>query len=152
MTSALTTEIQTELEAAAERCGCELVHLGYAGGTLRLVLDAPAGVTIEHCERVSREASALLDVLEFGSGRYTLEVSSPGLDRELYRQKDYERFQGERVKVTWLDQATGNRRTDVGRLAAFRAGDPAEIEIESATDRLVVRLPDVQQARLDPEF
>jgi ribosome maturation factor RimP len=152
MTTALTTDVQTELEAIAERCGCELIHTDHAGDTLRLVLDSEDGVTIEHCTKVSREASAMLDVCEFGAARYTLEVSSPGLDREFYRQQDYERFIGSRIKISWNDPETFNRRTDVGILATFRGGDDSFIEIEIGEDLLNIRMADIIKCRLDPEL
>ena len=83
-----------------------------------------------------------------------LEVSSPGLDRQLYRPRDYERFTGERVRVTYLTPDGGTKRTVVGRLEAFRpaGGEAAGGTIEVATDdgeRLELTLADVQAARLE---
>jgi hypothetical protein len=80
----------TELAAIAESVGCELVRVEFKGGVLRLMLDREPGserlgVSHEDCANVSRQASALLDVVDFGPARYTLEVTSPGLDRPLYR-------------------------------------------------------------------
>ena len=120
--SALHPELQEELEAIAESEGCELHHVEFKGGTLRLVLDRPDGVTLEHCQSVSRQASALLDVADFGSARYTLEVSSPGLDRPLRNEKDYERFAGSLDRVTLRDPGDGARRTIVGRLGELQDG------------------------------
>src|SRR6185369_3709461 len=76
-------ELQPELEAIAESAGCELVHVEIKGGVLRLFLDKPEGITLADCEHVSKLASAYLDVVDFGKSRYVLEVSSPGLDRQL---------------------------------------------------------------------
>lgn len=152
MTTALDTDVRTELEAIAERCGCELIHLDYAGGMLRLTLDSLEGVTIEHCERVSREASTMLDVCDFGNGRYTLEVSSPGLDRELYSARDYERFTGNRVKVTWRDPETSEQRTDIGLLSAYRAGDHPSIDLEVGDAPMNIRMASISTCRLEPEL
>jgi len=131
-----------------------LIHLDFAGGALRLILDNPEGVTLEQCEKVSREASTLLDVQEFGSERYTLEVSSPGLDRELYRPADYERFTGSRVKVTWRDSQTSKQRTDVGLLAGYRSSsaEDTSVDLEVGDDRMNIRLTSIITARLDPEL
>jgi ribosome maturation factor RimP len=153
--ASLTTELVAELAAVAEAQGCELLHAEFRSGTLRLILDREGGVRLEDCEAVSKLASALLDVADFGSGRrYTLEVSSPGLDRQLYGPRDYERFQGRRVRVRFVDPSTGRRATVTGRLAAYRPDGGGEIElVETEAKRdLVVRLADVQLARLEIEL
>ena len=82
------------MAAVAARSGCELLEIETRDRLLRLVVDRPEGVTIDDCQAVGRQISALLDVEDFGDSRYTLEVSSPGLDRKLYGPRDYERFQG----------------------------------------------------------
>ena len=134
----------------------------YAGGTLRLVLDRAVsdgagagenggGVTLQDCEAVSREASALLDVEDFASGHYVLEVSSPGLDREFYRESDYERFAGQRVRVTWRDPTTGAKRTDLGTLTAADLGQ-GDIALENDGHLMTIRLSDVITTRLEPDF
>lgn len=155
MTTALLNEdVQTELSAVAERSGCELIHLDYAGGLLRLVLDRPGGVTIEECAEVSRDASVVLDALDFGSGRYTLEVSSPGLNREFYRDEDYERFVGSRIKITWRDPETAANRTDIGVLVAHLPADDkkSSIDVEIGDHRINIQLASVIKTRLEPEL
>lgn len=153
--TSLTPELQGELSAIAEAHGCELLRAEFVGGTLRLTLDRPDGVRLEHCEAVSKEASALLDVADFGRGRYTLEVSSPGLDRPLHGPRDYERFTGRRVRVRFVDPASGRRATIVGRLEAFRAApDGGELEVlqDRAPAPTRVRVAEVEQARLEIEL
>jgi ribosome maturation factor RimP len=148
-------ELRQELEAVAVSRGCELVHVEFAGGILRIFLDRPGGVRLEDCEAVSRDASALLDVADFGNGRYTLEVSSPGLDRQLYGPRDYERFTGRKVRVRYLDPTTGRRATVVARLSGFRPderGGSIELAGEGAVEAMTVRLEDVQLARLEIEL
>jgi ribosome maturation factor RimP len=153
-TTLIEPEIEEQLQAAAERHQCDLIHVDFRGGRLRLVIDRTEGVTIEDCEQVSREASAILDGLDFGRGHYTLEVSSPGLDRELYRPEDYERFEGHRVRVTWREASTESRRTDVGVLTCYmnagEGGPVISLEVGSTTHN--IRLRDVVKARLEPEF
>ena len=89
-------ELMTMLSPAAEAVGCDLIGLELQrrgrAALLRLYIDRPAdadGVSIEDCERVSRQCGGVLDVENPIAGNYTLEVSSPGLDRMLAREKDF---------------------------------------------------------------
>lgn len=146
-------DLERELAAVAEGTGCELVHAEFKGGVLRLFIDRTEGVTLADCETVSRQASALLDVLDFGAGRYLLEVSSPGLDRQLYRARDYQRFVGRKVRVTWFEG--GGKRTAVGRLAAFdpAGGGTATVAEEGAAAASHdIPLADIAVARLEIEI
>src|SRR5688572_23221268 len=106
----LDSALEAELEATVASLGCELVHAEWKGGMLRLYVDREGGVHLEDCERVSRAVSPLLDALGFGAGRYLLEVSSPGLDRGLYRPRDYERFAGKLARVQFVNPDTGRKR------------------------------------------
>lgn len=151
----LEPELRAELASIAEARGCELLHVEFKGGTLRLILDRPDGVRLEDCEGVSKEASALLDLADWGRGRYTLEVSSPGLDRELYGPRDYQRFVGRRVRVRYLDPETRQRATVIARLVDYRAtAEGGEIQLTESEDRRdrTLRLADIQQARLEIEL
>lgn len=160
----LDPELVRELEAIASGQGCELVRADFKGGRLRLILDRSedeGGVSVEDCATVSREVSALLDVEDFGTGRYTLEVSSPGLDRELFRPQDYERFVGHPVKVTFRTVETGTKRTVSGRLDAFHPGSDStgndgkiDVTIKERKQEEVLTIPlsMVQAARLEIEL
>jgi ribosome maturation factor RimP len=118
-------EITPEIEQIAQASGCELVHAELKGGVLRIFLEKEeGGVALADCEQVSRHVSAYLDVLDFGAGRYVLEVSSPGLDRQLYQPRDYERFAGRLARVTFEDPETGRKRTEVARLRGLRRPAP----------------------------
>ena len=94
-------------EAIAERVaidhGLELVHAEVAGPEnkpiVRIFIDKPNGVTHEDCSEVSLHVGTILDVEDFIHASYTLEVSSPGLERGLYKQADYERFAGQSGEV-----------------------------------------------------
>jgi ribosome maturation factor RimP len=147
-------ELKAEFQAAAEELGCELLAVETKGGTLRLILDHPDGVTLEHCESVSKQASALLDVADVKSGKYVLEVSSPGLDRKFYRMDDYQRFLGRTVRVTWRHPEDRSKETVVGKLLSFTAEKPQSIglEIEGSTRNVDIRLQDVESTRLEPEY
>ncbi len=152
-------EIQPELEQIADAAGCELVHVEIKGGVLRLFIDKPEGVTLADCEHVSKLASAWLDVVDFGKSRYLLEVSSPGLDRQLFKARDYARFVGRKVRVTVEDPETRRKKTVVGRLEAFDLaegapeGDARIVVVEEPKgERMEVSLRDIRQARLEIEL
>lgn len=125
-------ELTPEIEQIATAAGCELVHAEIKGGVLRIFLDRPdGGVTLADCQHVSKQVSALLDVLDFGTGRYVLEVSSPGLDRQLYKPSDYERFAGRLARVTFQDSETGKKKTVVQRLHGLKgSGEDARVLLQ----------------------
>lgn len=197
----LSPEIAAEIGEIAAAAGCELIHAEWKGGVLRLVLDRPAGeiappaspvspgssaaevtgVSLGDCEHVAKQTSALLDLLDFGNGRYLLEVSSPGLDRQLYRPCDYQRFLGRLARVTYeaampahgangvhgssaadaadaVNPGPPRRRTVVARLAELHAppGRPEAGEVTLIDDRtgerLTLRLEDIRLARLEVEL
>jgi len=130
--------------------GYELVDLEYAPGRahaqLRIFIDRAAGVGLDDCETVSREVSALLDVEDPVPTGYTLEVSSPGLDRILRTPAHFQRFVGERVRVELLNPRSGRRRY-TGRLAALNA---AGIELEVDGANVTVSFAEIGRARLAP--
>jgi len=151
---ALDPSLEAELAAVADRLGCELVHAQFKGGVLRLYVDREPGISVEDCALISRQVSPLLDAAGFGAGRYVLEVSSPGLDRQLHRPSDYQRFVGRLARVSFTDPATARKRTVIGRLVAFRPETGGEVEIEASdtgeTHR--VALNSIQTARLEVEL
>ena len=93
-----------------EERGIELVQLEYTAGRkghLCIYIDKPGGVTIADCEAVSREISGLLDAYDPIPQSYILEVSSPGVERPLNRESDFQRFRGEMVKVYTREPVNG---------------------------------------------
>jgi ribosome maturation factor RimP len=117
-------KIREIAERVAQSSGLELVDLELQGGgkarMLRVYIDKAGGVTHEDCANFSREAGVIFDVEDAVPGSsYTLEVSSPGLDRKLSKPADFERFVGSMVKVTTRDPVNGNRHFE-GRLKAFQ--------------------------------
>jgi ribosome maturation factor RimP len=91
----------------------ELVHAEVAGPegqpTVRLFIDKPGGVTHDDCSKVSLQLSTVLDVEDFIHSAYTLEVSSPGLERGLYKRADYERFTGSQARIKARSPIDGQR-------------------------------------------
>ena len=150
----LTEEIAGELSAVAESIGCELLDFQFKGGVLRLVIDRSDGVTLDDCQQVSKRSSAFLDVADFGLGRYVLEVTSPGLDREFYRDSDYEKYCGEQVRVTWKEPQMAHKQTVVGTLSEYSAEDREIVLLTASGDEGIHRisLENIQLARLEPEY
>ncbi|MGQ0657646.1 MAG: ribosome maturation factor RimP [Chromatiales bacterium] len=112
-------QVQTLLEPVVEGLGYELLGVEYLRGgrgmTLRLYIDRLQGITLEDCETVSRQVSAVLDVEDVMRGQYTLEISSPGLDRRLFKPAHYRRFVGEVVRLR-LSEPMHGRRKVTGKL------------------------------------
>jgi ribosome maturation factor RimP len=148
MTATLRERLIALIEPALARLGYELVELEYSAGrssaVVRLFIDKPEGVGIDDCERVSREAAALLDVEDPVPTAYTLEVSSPGFDRVLRTQAHFGRFVGSRVFVELKAPREGRRRYTGTLLSVDEAGIALEV------DRQRVELPFVEigKARL----
>ena len=156
-TTSRIAELQPELESIAAANGCELVHVELKGGVLRLILDKPEGVTLADCEVVAKHSSAYLDVADFGKSRYVLEVSSPGLDRELYKPADVERFLGKLARVAIIDPENGKKRTVIGRLhelqPAEATGDAKVVVTDDKTgERTEVLWKDIRNVRLEIEL
>lgn len=101
------------IERVALREGLELVHWETVGPrnnfVLRIYIDKPGGVSHGDCEAVSKQVGTLLDVEDLIRNRYVLEVSSPGIERGLYKRTDYERFSGSRIKVRTAEPIDGQR-------------------------------------------
>ncbi len=103
------------VEPAIEAEGYELVDIELKGGpgsrTLRLFIDRPnVGITVDDCSLISRLVNPLLDVEDVVEGRYFLEVSSPGVNRRVRKEKDFERFAGDTVRIETLSPVDGRRK------------------------------------------
>ena len=109
-----------------EGMGFELVRLRLMGGkraVLQIMAERPeGGIEIENCAKISRAVSAVLDVEDPISGEYTLEVSSPGIDRPLTRLKDFERYAGYEARLE-TDEAIEGRKRFKGELAGVQDGE-----------------------------
>lgn len=117
--SALIERLTAVAENVVEYYGVELVEISHFPGkfqTVRLLIDKKGGVTLDECAAVSRRLSADLDIDDVVPGRYTLEVSSPGLDRPLKTQADFRRKIGESVTLKFRDDE-GKRKSAKGIIA-----------------------------------
>ena len=140
------------LEPVVNAIGYELVLLEYSprdgSGMLRLFIDAPNGITLDDCEKVSREVAATLDVEDVITQAYRLEISSPGLDRPLVKPEHYRRFKGEVAKVQTLAPIAGRRRFQG---VIVESTDDA-VMIETADGVITLPLADIDKAKLVPNF
>jgi len=151
------SSIQERVQAIAEQVaidhGLELVHAEVAGPEnkpiVRIFIDKPEGVTHEDCSEVSLHVGTILDVEDFIHSSYTLEVSSPGLERGLYRRADYERFAGSLAKVK-TRKPIGGQRNFRGRLLGL---DGEDVLLEDRTSgRVRVPLDSIAKANLEMDI
>jgi ribosome maturation factor RimP len=160
-------------DRVAASSGLEILDVEFLGGgkarMLRVFLDKPAagndplaGVTHEDCANFSREFGTILDVEDVMPGSYTLEVSSPGLDRKLVKAADFRRFTGSRVRLMTRDPVNNNRHFE-GRLERFEDGRlTLDLSVAShksrkkmgdaAGKKIEIDFANVEKANLVPEF
>ena len=152
--------IEKLVQPLLEELGCELVDLEYQreqrGWVLRFFLDKENGINLDDCAMASREISSLMDVENIISTAYSLEVSSPGIERPLKKPQDFKRFTGQLAKIktiTSIDpDATGkNRKTFVGTLSGFEDEDVLLI-LKNTTDAIRIPLQQIDKANLHYEF
>ena len=151
-------EITALLSPTVASMGLELLGIEYlpapGGATVRLYIDVPASeaatraVGIEDCESVSREVSAQLDVEDPITDNYTLEVSSPGMDRPLFGAAQFARFVGETAKVTLKLPQAGRRRLQGSILRV--EGEQVVFELDGAA--FPVAASNIEKARLQPDW
>ena len=141
-TEPVAEKVHRLLEPIIVREGFELVEVEWGregpSWVLRLFVDRPGGVTIDHCQELSRIVEPVLDVEDLIEPAYNLEVSSPGLDRPLRKPSDFERFAGQRAHVKTygpIDTEHGPRKNWTGTLRGFKDG-AVEIEVDGALHRV----------------
>lgn len=149
MSSSRLTEL---LQPLVESLGYEFVGLEYMNNpkqsVLRIYIDGAEGVGLEDCETVSREVAALLDVEDPIKGHYTLEVSSPGLDRPLFTREQYVQFTGQEAKVSLFAPQDGRRKYK-GVILAME-NDTLKLDVDGEEIDLV--FDNIAKARLVPDY
>jgi len=158
--------IQEIVDRVAVSSGLEVVDVELRGGgkarMLRIFIDKPGGVTHDDCSNFSREIETIFDVEDaVPGGSYTLEVSSPGLDRKLTKPAEFERFSGSLVKLMTRNPINGNRHFEgrlewlgEGRIGLELAGRKKSKKQEAveAGAKVEIELANVEKANLVPEF
>ena len=149
---AITKGVADLVEPILEEMGFELVDVGYLSNhgrwVLRLTIDKEGGVTLDDCARVSGELGDLIDVKDFIHHSYVLEISSPGVDRPLKKEKDILRSMGKKIKVR-MGAPVNERRNFSGYLREFRDG---MLYIEMEGRQVALPWHDVDKANLVHEF
>ncbi len=145
--------LQALLEPLVQTMGYELVLLEFSphkgSAMVRLFIDAPGGITLGDCEKVSREVEGVLDVEDPIPQNYRLEVSSPGLDRPLVKPAHFERFAGSVAKLQLVAPKAGRRKFQ-GVLKGVKDG---QVVLETADAGTVeLRMDEIERARLVPDY
>lgn len=146
------SRVETLIADVVESEGFELVHVSFeprgAKPLLRIYIDKPGGVTISDCSRVSRRVSVLLDVEDVVAGHYLLEVSSPGIERPLFKEDDYRRFRKREIRLVTSEKVDG-RRKFTGFIEDFADGT---LQLETDDGRHDIPFIKIKKANLVHHF
>ncbi len=146
-------QLEALIEPVVTGLGCELWGVERLAqgkySLLKIFIDADEGIDVEDCARVSRQVSSLLDVEDPFKGKYTLEVSSPGLDRRLFKLEQFEVFKGARVKLK-LRKPYEGRRKFIGLLCGIKEED---VVLRSNDDEeILFPFREIERANIIPEI
>lgn len=145
----LTEQIEQMIGPSIEALGYEVVRVSLAGSVrkvLQIMAEPKDGrvMSVEDCARVSRAISAILDVEDPISGAYSLEVSSPGIDRPLTRPKDYDRYAGHEAKIETLEPIEGRKRFK----GTLKGVTGAAVKLDSEGAEIALPLNQIAKAKL----
>lgn len=144
--------IQSLILPVVEALECELWGVEYVSQgrhtTLRVFIEREQGVQLEDCENVSRQISAVMDVEDPIAGEYTLEVSSPGLARPLYKLEHYQRYVGEKVELRLRVPFQGRRRFS-GQLNSVEGED---VVLRVDNEEFIFPIDSIEKANIVPQF
>ncbi|GAB4169928.1 MAG: ribosome maturation factor RimP [Wenzhouxiangellaceae bacterium] len=145
--------LKSLIQPLVEDLGYEFVGLEYSSNPknrrLRLFIDQPGtGIALDDCARVSEEVSALLDVEDPIPGAYSLEVSSPGMERPLFEPAHFQRFVGERARLMLYADVAGRRKLT----GIIISADDEQVVLEVDGERFSVAYADIRSANLKPDL
>jgi ribosome maturation factor RimP len=132
-----------------EYVGCEQVPQGRRF-VFRIYVDRPNGVTVDDCTLVSRQVSAMMDVMDIFNGGYTLEVSSPGLDRPLFVIEHFQKYLGKRVKVRVVVPV--NQRRQFKGVLREVVGDDIYLKMDETDEEVKLSFDNIEKAHLISEL
>ena len=148
----MSDQLTEMIQPVVEGLGCELWGIERLStgrfSILKIYIDAVEGVDIEDCARVSRQVSSLLDVEEPVTGEYTLEVSSPGMDRRLFRLDQFEAFAGAKVRIQLKRPYEGQRKYS----GLLRGIEGDEVILDLDDEEILFPLEAIEKANVVPEF
>lgn len=146
------TRIEELVKGVVGAEGLELVHIEYQrrglASLLRIYVDKPGGINLDDCQKLSKQVSVLLDVEDFIPRRYVLEVSSPGIERPLFKEADYERFRNKEVRLQAKEKIDG-RRNFTGHIRNFSGGT---LELECNERVYTIPFQKIRRAHLVCRF
>ena len=146
------SDIWSIVEPVIEGLGYEVVDIEYrphpTDGLLRIYIDGPNGIVLDDCTAVSHQISSVLDVEDPIPGFYHLEISSPGLDRPLFTEAQFERFVGSEVRIQLETPMIDGRRKYKGKLLGISGG---EVRILQDGEEVDLPFSQIQKARLVAE-
>lgn len=148
----LVERIEGEMATTLASFGYELVQIKFGGPshrpTLTVLMDKPGGVTSGDCQYMAERLSVLLDILDPVPGSYNLVVSSPGVNRPLVKDEDFDRFPGQGAAVTYRNDE-GSRVTTRGKLVGIEG---AYVVLQQGDETVRIPLEQIEQARLDHDW
>lgn len=146
-------KLEQIVEPAVEALDCELLGIEYVSqgrhSLIRIYIDKPEGVNVDDCARVSRQISAVLDVEDPIPGQYTLEVSSPGVERPLFKAEHFAKYVGETIQVRLTAPLQGRRKFK-GILLGI--DDDGVVRMEFEGNELSFELDEIEKAHLVAEW
>ena len=146
------TKVKQLVEPIIENLNIELVETEYvkegSQWFLRLYIDKPGGVSLDDCQLVHESVTDIIDEADPISGPYVFEVSSPGLDRPIKTEKDYNRVMGQKIDVKLYKPVNGNKQY-TGIVCAYEEG---EVELDCPEGKMRFNLSDIALARLHIEL
>lgn len=144
--------LQLLIEPVVKGLGCDLWGVEYLPqgkySILRVYIDSLDGVDVQDCERISRQISSVLDVEDPLHGKYTLEVSSPGMDRRLFTLEQFEQYAGANVKINLRSPYEGRRKFS-GQLCGVEEN---EVVIRIDEDEYLLPFEGIDRASIIPDF
>jgi ribosome maturation factor RimP len=150
--SARLDQLTDMLKPSVDALGCELWGIEYQAqgrhSVLRIFIDREAGISVQDCERVSRQVSSVLDVEDPIAGEYTLEVSSPGADRPLFTLAQFEKFVGNKVSVRLRVPFEG-RRNFTGLL---RTVEEQDVVVVIDAEEFLLPVETIEKANIVPQY
>lgn len=150
--SARLDQLTDMLKPSVEAMGCELWGIEYQAqgrhSVLRVFIDREAGISVQDCERVSRQVSSILDVEDPIAGEYTLEVSSPGADRPLFTLAQFAKFVGNKVSVRLRVPFEG-RRNFTGLL---RTVEEQDVVVVIDAEEFLLPVETIEKANIVPQY
>ena len=145
-------KVREAIETKLAAMGLELYELQFSPAgrhtVLRIFIDSQEGVTIADCEKASHELAIVLDVEDFMTTPYTLEVSSPGIDRPLKKERDFKRNLGKDLTVIYKTE-NGKSKTETGMLANY---DDGVIDVQVGELTRKINIGDILSAKLEITF